>query len=508
MDEGIIHKLKRLSIHSPVKMVQPSLILSDDEINYIIAITSSPVVTAPLPVVASSTTSTTTVVPALTTRVIARPVSNKVTNSVEQHNQSKDGSPTVLSATTDDLPPEDNVVNESTIVSIPSSDKSPDTSSPAHSTSGSDFSAIDSSSLPSPVASTASPASSPSGVSNGSSDLFQSSIHTPPRKFLSKSLPDPHEPLDSDDSFNIEKEFDLLKRVVQVSCSSHDLQMEKMRNDLQCITTSVQNWVTDFVADTRKNVEKFVNNTLSEFIECKRTIRSNTEDQEKVMAEFTAKNKILEQLIKDNQRISDQLKQKPEPVVNPNPNVDADVLHRMENLEKELHKLDVRVLECEQYSRRESVVISGIPRHVQQGELEDVALGIFKELGIHVYHSDISAIHRLGNNTSRYPARVIVRFVNRKFADLCFNRRDQLPALKNTLKMNLRFYESLASLNQESLRIANHLVEDGAIKKCFLRNGFVKIVTNNSDTPVRVNHPNILKESYIVPDNIVSNHNS
>ena len=68
--------------------------------------------------------------------------------------------------------------------------------------------------------------------------------------------------------------------------------------------------------------------------------------------------------------------------------------------------------------------------------------------------------------------------------------------------MNLRFYESLAPLNQEALRISNHLVNEGDIKKCFLRNGFVKIVTNDNDTPVRVKHPNFLKENYNVPQNI------
>ena len=53
--------------------------------------------------------------------------------------------------------------------------------------------------------------------------------------------------------------------------------------------------------------------------------------------------------------------------------------HRKETFEKELLKHDVHILECEQYSRRKSVVISEIPRHVHEGKVEDVARGIFRE---------------------------------------------------------------------------------------------------------------------------------
>ena len=176
----------------------------------------------------------------------------------------------------------------------------------------------------------------------------------------------------------------------------------------------------------------------------------------------------------------------------------------MEELSNKLHSLDVRVLECEQYSRRESVIISGIPNCVQQGELQDVAIQIFNELGIHVNGNDISAIHRLGKPrlNARYPTRVIVRFINRKFVDLCFSRKDQLVGLKQTLKMNLRFYESLASLNQEALKISEYLEKEGIIEKFYLRNGFVKVVVSENDNPVRVNHPDLLREMFNIPDSM------
>ena len=100
---------------------------------------------------------------------------------------------------------------------------------------------------------------------------------------------------------------------------------------------------------------------------------------------------------------------------------------RIEKLEEEIKglqeknfKLDCRVIECEQYSRRENLVISGIPENIKDTELEKTVISTLEKLSIYVNGKDISACHRLGryNRNSRYPRRVIVRFVNRKIGSL------------------------------------------------------------------------------------------
>ena len=68
--------------------------------------------------------------------------------------------------------------------------------------------------------------------------------------------------------------------------------------------------------------------------------------------------------------------------------------------------------------------------------------------------------------------------------------------------MNLRFFESLASLNQESVRICEHLLGDGQISKYYLRNGFVKVIVNSYGNPLRVNHPDVLREKFDVPESV------
>ena len=180
---------------------------------------------------------------------------------------------------------------------------------------------------------------------------------------------------------------------------------------------------------------------------------------------------------------------------------DVDELKRIiQEMDTRILELDVRVLECEQYSRRESVVISGIPGHIQDNQLEETVIDILKNLQIYIQRKDISAIHRLGKpRDTRYPARVIVKFINRKITDLCFERKSWLEELKPTLKMNLRFYESLAQLNQEALRICKWLQENGLIHSYFLRNGFSKIVMEEREKAIKVPHPQFLRDKFEIP---------
>ena len=181
-----------------------------------------------------------------------------------------------------------------------------------------------------------------------------------------------------------------------------------------------------------------------------------------------------------------------------------DMARFCEQFDKKLFDLDVRILECEQYSRRESIIISGIPNHVKHHDLQNVTIDILKELGIFVKDTDISAIHRLGRVTqsNRYPVKVIVRFVNRKIVDLCHEKKSNLPKLKRTKRMDLRFFESLAPLNQEALRISKNLYDQGVIHNYYTRNGYVKIVENEHDDPVRMSHPSIIRSKFNVSNSV------
>ena len=68
--------------------------------------------------------------------------------------------------------------------------------------------------------------------------------------------------------------------------------------------------------------------------------------------------------------------------------------------------------------------------------------------------------------------------------------------------MNLRFYEHLAHLNHEALKICKHLQEKEEIHEYFLRNGFVKVIVHEGESPHKVRHPEILRKKFDVPTNL------
>ena len=169
-------------------------------------------------------------------------------------------------------------------------------------------------------------------------------------------------------------------------------------------------------------------------------------------------------------------------------------------MKKKLHDLDARLIECEQYSRRESLVISGIPNSVSQKDLQRKVIDILGLIGLEIGPKDISACHRLYNPRSEFPAKVIVRFCNRKVVNICLEQRDHLQKKAyDLLKLNLRFFESLCGKNSETLRICKWLSREELIHNHFLRNGFVKVVFKENDKPQKIKHPDILRKMFDIP---------
>ena len=68
-----------------------------------------------------------------------------------------------------------------------------------------------------------------------------------------------------------------------------------------------------------------------------------------------------------------------------------------------------------QYSRRECWELSGLPESIENSELEDTALQLFKKLDVEVGSSNIEDCNWL---PSKGPKRVIVRFSKRKDANI------------------------------------------------------------------------------------------
>ena len=131
-----------------------------------------------------------------------------------------------------------------------------------------------------------------------------------------------------------------------------------------------------------------------------------------------------------------------------------------------------------------------------------VTPGIAGVLTIDLSSDDIVAAHRLGRpKNSRSPARVIVKFLNRKCVEWCLSHRSDVKYVKKEMNVNLRFYDSLCAKNEETLKMAEWLSAEGLIHRYFMRNGFVKIVVDEGDKPYKLKHPQSLRDKFeYIPD--------
>ena len=186
------------------------------------------------------------------------------------------------------------------------------------------------------------------------------------------------------------------------------------------------------------------------------------------------------------------------------PNCIVDLQPLKENLEEKILELDIRLVECEQYSRRENIVISGIPNTVSQKDLQQKVIEILDLIGLKIIPDDIAACHRLYNPPGSYfPAKVIVRFGNRKIANFCLEHRDDLQQKAyDHFHWNLRFFESLCSKNEETMRICKSLSQQRKIHDYYLRSGFVKVVAHENGRPEKIKHPDLLRKKFDIPSGL------
>ena len=75
-----------------------------------------------------------------------------------------------------------------------------------------------------------------------------------------------------------------------------------------------------------------------------------------------------------------------------------------------------------QYNRRESIEIHGVPQSIQNDKLENYCLDVLKDIGCgEVNQKAVHACHRMRNKEN-----TIIRFLNRKHADLALHHRKKL----------------------------------------------------------------------------------
>ena len=159
----------------------------------------------------------------------------------------------------------------------------------------------------------------------------------------------------------------------------------------------------------------------------------------------------------------------------------------LNNIIERVTKLERSQYLYEQYGRRESIEISGIPDNIEQKNLEDEVIKVFKEAKVEVHgrelrSDDISACHRIGKRGA-----TIVRFVNRKFAYQGLYNGKNLKGSKlyeNNIYINNSFCREFARYGF----FIRRLKRDGLVVAVKVSKGVYQIKTDASQEFVEISH--------------------
>ena len=111
-----------------------------------------------------------------------------------------------------------------------------------------------------------------------------------------------------------------------------------------------------------------------------------------------------------------------------------------DNIQKRIRKLETESYQAQQYSRRDSIEVNGLPESVKDEDLENKVVEILDKIGVQVSPNDIQACHRLRNKT-----RTIVKFTNRKNA---YEARSRHAEIRNLDKASVGLPECKLYLNE------------------------------------------------------------
>ena len=167
-----------------------------------------------------------------------------------------------------------------------------------------------------------------------------------------------------------------------------------------------------------------------------------------------------------------------------------------DELKKERTERIIQVDRLEQYQRKDSLRINGIP--YAEGEsntdLEDKVINLADKIGVKLNRQDISVTHRL-RPTKNGIHPTIIKFSTRRSKDAVYFSKKQLKGMEGMA--NVFISEDLTRLRYKTLLQAKQVQ---GLKSITTRGGKIKVYVNESKIPVTVESPLDLVKLNIEPD--------
>lgn len=160
---------------------------------------------------------------------------------------------------------------------------------------------------------------------------------------------------------------------------------------------------------------------------------------------------------------------------------------------EETYKLDEKYDDLEQYSRKNSLEILGVPEAAYTST-DEVVIRIGEAINVDIKPEDIEISHKLKRKTTKL---VIVKFVSHKVKSLLYKARTKLKNVKTSdifpsdafsSREDRRIFinENLTNYRRELFWKANKMKKDNMITNTWTMDGKIFVKTSPSGAPVRI----------------------
>lgn len=221
-----------------------------------------------------------------------------------------------------------------------------------------------------------------------------------------------------------------------------------------------------------KDIQKSMNNLSKEVAELKTSFKQQESELKTAKESLNAALKYNEQL-----KIELQATKK-----------------RVNELEGENDDLTENMDALEQYTRKNSLEIEGIPENVCDDE--EAVLKVAQVLNVNVKREDIDICHRIKRKKSNP---IIVRFISHKVKRTLYKQRVKLknisgsqlfpsaPATARPSSNRIFINENLTAHRRNLVRMANEMKQDGLLKGVWTVDGKIFVKTSPEGRPLRIN---------------------
>lgn len=185
--------------------------------------------------------------------------------------------------------------------------------------------------------------------------------------------------------------------------------------------------------------------------------------------------KVITEII--TSRISEQITDLQKQLAGKDKQIDQ-LKHDITSLTCRVENLELQLDECDQYQRRDTVILSGAslpPEAPQENTTNIVTQTIKNQLKINIKETDISVSHRLGQKRQQYNRPIIVKLVNRSL-------KHDLVGACIQLRPQLHVNESLTPKRRDLLNkiLTVRKAHRQKFQQCYTQDGRIIIKLRNS----------------------------